>query len=49
MKAKSLLGGLIICGAFLAAMIPARAETYPSRVIRIIVPFPAGGQADFSS
>ena len=34
--------------AFLAAMLalPAPAQTFPSRTVRIIVPFPAGGTAD---
>jgi tripartite-type tricarboxylate transporter receptor subunit TctC len=46
---KSLLRALA-CSAFLAAAIPAaaqaRAETFPSRAVTIVVPFSAGGGAD---
>jgi tripartite-type tricarboxylate transporter receptor subunit TctC len=45
-KANSILLRLIIGGALITALTPAQAETYPSRVIRIIVPFPAGGLND---
>src|SRR4051794_40490508 len=32
--------------AFLALAVPARADTYPSRAITVIVPFAAGGPSD---
>jgi tripartite-type tricarboxylate transporter receptor subunit TctC len=34
----------LICAA--ALVLPAAAQTYPSRAVKIIVPFPAGGTAD---
>jgi tripartite-type tricarboxylate transporter receptor subunit TctC len=37
---------IAVLAAFLAVPLQARADTYPSRVIRIIVPFPAGGLND---
>ncbi len=36
----------IACAAFLAAAAPAVAQTYPTRSITVVVPFPAGGPSD---
>jgi len=45
--ATGLLSGLLALGPLLAA--PAVAQTYPSRNIKVIVPFPAGGVADIGA
>src|SRR5262245_25847921 len=37
---------VIIAMAFVASVIPVRAQDYPSRSITVIVPFPAGGASD---
>jgi tripartite-type tricarboxylate transporter receptor subunit TctC len=44
---RSILKGL--AGITLASVLPrpARAQSYPARVIRLIVPYPAGGSGDF--
>ena len=39
-----LLFGSVLCGADWRG---ARAESYPTRPIRLLVPYPAGGGADF--
>nr|WP_315239413.1 tripartite tricarboxylate transporter substrate binding protein [uncultured Albidiferax sp.] len=41
-----LLGALAAAAAALLATLPAQAQNYPSRAIRVIVPFPAGGGTD---
>src|SRR5262249_32832001 len=45
---KRLVMGTLALGA-LALAAPAQAQTYPSRPIRFIVPFPAGGVADVTA
>ena len=45
--AATLLSGILALSALLAT--PASAQTWPSRNIRVIVPFPAGGVADIGA
>ena len=45
--AAALLSGILALAPLLAA--PASAQTWPSRNIRVIVPFPAGGVADIGA
>jgi tripartite-type tricarboxylate transporter receptor subunit TctC len=40
------LVGLVSVTAVITAALPAHAQNYPSRAVKIIVPFPAGGSAD---
>jgi tripartite-type tricarboxylate transporter receptor subunit TctC len=37
---------LLLAAAFAPAAAPARADTYPARSVRIVVPFAAGGAVD---
>ena len=41
-----LAGLVVIAMAFVAGIVPVRAQDYPSRPITVIVPFPAGGASD---
>ncbi len=43
---KRLLGVALVAAAFGLAAQPLAAETYPSRTVTIVVPFPAGGSVD---
>ena len=38
--------GVLLAAALLLASLPARAQTYPSRQITLIIPFAAGGSND---
>ena len=46
-KSWVLLGNVLVLSATpFAVLTPARAQDYPTRPVKIIVPFPAGGTAD---
>lgn len=45
MSIKKLLGALLATSALCAAL-PATAETFPERAMRVVVPYPAGGTTD---
>jgi tripartite-type tricarboxylate transporter receptor subunit TctC len=43
---RSLLSAILSIGIGQAAMGPGLAQTYPAHLIKIVVPFPAGGPTD---
>ena len=50
MGAKEILGGVILAvGLVLIGADPARAQSYPDRLVKIVVPYPPGGPADVAA
>jgi tripartite-type tricarboxylate transporter receptor subunit TctC len=49
MYARHVKWWMVAVLAFVAAAMPARAETFPNRTIRIIVPYAAGGSIDLTA
>jgi len=49
MKALRLLKGLAVCAALACAASAALAETWPTRTVRFVVPFPAGTATDLAA
>ena len=47
MRVARRLGGLLVAALALAGAAPAHAQEFPSRIIRLVVAFPAGGPTDF--
>src|SRR5205807_10299142 len=40
------IAAFLLATAFMAAPLPAAAETYPSRTVKLVVPYAAGGTGD---
>ena len=45
--ARTMMAAVIASGTLLAAIAPAAAQSYPTRPVKVVVPFAAGGPLDF--